>query len=103
MNRNFLSSGPTLASVAMTSLIGRIQTFIKFFIHIFLLLLFYYKGMFYVIGCVKIILRIEQIKILGGPISQFSKKKKLSICQKFFLDNFYASINVTSSLNNYSS
>ena len=38
MNRNFLSSGPTLASVAMTSLIGRIQTFIKFFIHIFLLL-----------------------------------------------------------------
>ena len=33
MNRNFLSSGPTLASVAMTSLIGRIQTFIKFFIH----------------------------------------------------------------------
>ena len=79
MNRNFLSSGPTLASVAMTSLIGRIQTFIKFFIHIFLLLLFYYlhmyMGIFYAIGCVKIILGTEQINILRGPISQFSKKQ----------------------------
>ena len=101
MNRNFLSSGPTLASVAMTSLIGRIQTFIKFFIHIFLLLLFYYMGMFYVIGCVKIILGTEQINILRGPISQFSKKKdNINLSKVFFLDNFYASINVTSSLNN---
>ena len=85
MNRNFLSSGPTLASVAMTSLIGRIRTFIKFFIHIFLLLLFYYMGIFYVIGCVKIILRIEQIIILRGPISQFSQKKKqYQFVQSFF-------------------
>ena len=42
-------------------------------------------GIFYVIGCVKIILRIEQIIILRGPISQFSQKKKqYQFVQSFF-------------------
>ena len=64
----------------------------------FTILLHMYMGIFYAIGCVKIILGTEQINILRGPISQFSKKKTISICPKFFLDNFYTSINVNSSM-----